>query len=75
MNAWRDDISHEMNVSKELHADINLPKIQLMSQSVNRFLDTEHCTSILPKVMNQHIKRITGTVGTPPITISTTYRK
>jgi hypothetical protein len=32
MNAWRDYISHTIDVSKELYADYNLPKIHLMSQ-------------------------------------------
>jgi hypothetical protein len=31
MNAWRDYISHEIDVSKELDADFNFPKIHLMS--------------------------------------------
>jgi hypothetical protein len=31
MNAWRDYISHEIDVSKELNADINFLKIHLMS--------------------------------------------
>jgi len=34
MNAWRDYISHEIDVSKELDADSNFPKIHLMSHSV-----------------------------------------
>ena len=31
MNAWRDNISHEIDVSKELDADFNIPKIHLIS--------------------------------------------
>jgi len=31
INAWRDYISHEMDVSKELDADFNSLKIHLMS--------------------------------------------
>jgi len=31
MNAWRDYMSHEIDISKELDADFNFPKIQLMS--------------------------------------------
>ena len=31
MNAWRDYISHEMDISKVLDADFNFPKIHLMS--------------------------------------------
>jgi len=31
MNAWRDHISHEIYISKELDADFNFPKIHLMS--------------------------------------------
>jgi len=31
MNAWRDYISHEIDVSKELDANFNFPKIHLMS--------------------------------------------
>jgi len=36
MNAWRDYISHEMDVSKELDADLNFPKIHLMSHWVEQ---------------------------------------
>ena len=31
MNAWQDDISQEIDVSKELDGDFNFPKIHLMS--------------------------------------------
>jgi hypothetical protein len=31
MNAWRDYISHEIDVSKELDANFKIPKIHLMS--------------------------------------------
>jgi len=31
MNAWRNYISHEIDISKELDAEINFPKIHLMS--------------------------------------------
>jgi len=31
MNAWRDYISHEIDISKELDADFNIPKIHLIS--------------------------------------------
>jgi len=31
MNAWRDYISHKIDISKELDADFNFPKIHLMS--------------------------------------------
>jgi len=31
MNAWRDYISHEIDISKELDANFNFPKIHLMS--------------------------------------------
>jgi len=34
MNAWRDYISHEIDVSKELDADFKLPKIHLISHWV-----------------------------------------
>jgi len=34
MNAWRDYIGHERDVSKELDADFNFPKIHLMSHWV-----------------------------------------
>jgi len=36
MNAWRDYISHDMDVSKELDADLNIPKINLMSHWVEQ---------------------------------------
>jgi len=42
---------------------------------LNRFVDTEGCNSILPRNLNMHIKWISRTVGTPPITISTTSCK
>jgi hypothetical protein len=31
MNTWRDYISHEIDISKELDADFNFPKIHMMS--------------------------------------------
>jgi len=31
MNAWRDCISHEIDISKELDADFNFPMTHLMS--------------------------------------------
>jgi hypothetical protein len=36
MNPWPDNISHEMDVSKELDADFNFPKIDLMSHWVQQ---------------------------------------
>jgi len=36
MNAWRDYISHKIDVSKELDADFNFPKIHLMSHWVQQ---------------------------------------
>jgi len=36
MNAWRDHISHEIDVSKELDADSNFPRIHLMSHWVEQ---------------------------------------
>jgi len=36
MNAWRDYISHDMDVSKEVDADLNIPKINLMSHWVKQ---------------------------------------
>jgi len=36
MNAWQDNISHEIDVSKELDADFNIPKIHLMSRWVEQ---------------------------------------
>jgi hypothetical protein len=38
MNAWRDYISHKIDVSKELDADFNFPKIHLMSHWVEPIL-------------------------------------
>jgi len=38
MNAWRDYISHEIDVCKELNADFNFPMIHLMSHSVEQIL-------------------------------------
>jgi len=36
MNCWLDYISHGIDVSKELDADFNLPKIHLMSHCVEQ---------------------------------------
>jgi hypothetical protein len=36
MNAWQDYISHEIDISKELDADFNFPKIHLMSHWVEQ---------------------------------------
>jgi predicted NAD/FAD-dependent oxidoreductase len=36
MKAWRYYISHDIDVSKELDADFNFPKIHLMSHWVNQ---------------------------------------
>jgi hypothetical protein len=36
MNAWRDYINHEIDVSKELDADFTFPKIHLMSHWVKQ---------------------------------------
>ena len=36
MNAWRDYISHELDISKELEADFNFPMIYLMSHWVEQ---------------------------------------
>jgi hypothetical protein len=36
MHAWRDYISHEIDISKEIDADINFPKIHLMSDWVEQ---------------------------------------
>jgi len=36
MNAWRDYISHKIDVSKELDADFNFPKMHLMSHSAEQ---------------------------------------
>jgi len=36
MNAWRDYISHEIDVSKQLDANFNFPKIDLMSHWVEQ---------------------------------------
>jgi hypothetical protein len=33
MNAWREYISNEIDISKEFDADFNFPKIHLMSHS------------------------------------------
>jgi len=36
MNTWRDEISHKIDVSKELDADFNIPKIHLMPHWVQQ---------------------------------------
>ena len=36
MNAWRDYISHEIDVSKEFDADFDFPKIHMMSHWVEQ---------------------------------------
>jgi len=45
MNAWQDYISQEINVSKELDADFNFPKIHLMShwvEQIRRYRALQH---------------------------------
>jgi hypothetical protein len=37
MNAWRDYINHKIDISKELDADFNFPKIHLMSHQAEQF--------------------------------------
>jgi len=74
-NAWRDYISHMIDVSKELDADQNFLKIHLMSHCVEQLVHMEPFNSILPRDMNKHIKRTSSTVGTCPITISPTCGK
>jgi hypothetical protein len=37
MNTWRDYISHEMDVSKQLDPDFNFPKIHLMCHWVEQY--------------------------------------
>jgi hypothetical protein len=37
MNTWRDYISHMIDISKELDADFNFPKIHLMSHWAEQF--------------------------------------
>jgi hypothetical protein len=47
MNAWQDYISHEIDVSKELVADFNFPKIHLMShrvEQIRRYGDVQQCS-------------------------------
>jgi len=36
MNTWQDYISHEIDVSKELDADFNFPKIHMMTHWVEQ---------------------------------------
>ena len=75
MNSWQDHISHEIQVSKELDADFNLPWSTWYLIRSNRFVDTEPSNSFLPREMNKHIKWTSRMAGTPPITISTTCHK
>jgi len=56
MNAWRENISHEIDISKGLDGDFNFRKIHLMSHCANRFVHTEPGNSILASDMNNHIK-------------------
>jgi hypothetical protein len=75
INPWRDYITHEIDVSKELDADINFPKIHFVSHWVEQIRRYRAFQEFVPRDMNKHIKRTSKTVGTPPITISTTCRK
>jgi hypothetical protein len=75
MNPWRDDISHEIDVSKELDADFNFWRSTGYLIGSNRFLVTDPCNSMLPTDMNKHIQRTSRTVETPPIPISTMCRR
>jgi len=43
MNTWWDDISHEIDVSKELDADFNFLKIHLVSHWVKQI---RHCGAL-----------------------------
>jgi hypothetical protein len=48
MNAWWDYISHEIDISKELDADFNFPKIHLMShwvEQIRRYGDLQQYSS------------------------------
>jgi hypothetical protein len=47
MNAWRDYISHEVDVSKELDADFDFRKIHMMShgvEKIRRYSALEQCS-------------------------------
>jgi len=75
INTWQDYISHERHISKELDADFNVWRSTSCFIGSKKFVDTEPGNSILPRDMNKQIKRTLWTVGTPPITISMTFRK
>jgi len=48
MNAWRDYISHQMDFSNELDADVNFPKINLMFdwvEQIRRYGSLQHYTA------------------------------
>ena len=75
MNAWRDYISHEIHLSKELDADFNFPKIHLMSHWAEQICQYGALQQFSAKRHETHIKPTSRTIGTPPITISTTCHK
>jgi hypothetical protein len=76
MNPWWDYISHKVDVSKELHAEINFPKIHLMSHWVKQIRQYGDLQQYSEERHEQaHKTNISRTVGTPPITISPTGGK
>ena len=75
MNAWQDNISHKIDVSKELDADFNLPKIHLRShwaQQIHRYGDLQQHSTERQEVAHKRTSRM---VATPQIRISTTCQK
>ena len=74
-NTWQDHISHEIDVSKELDADFNSPMIHLMSHWVEQIRRYGTLKQYSAERHEQAHKRTSRTVGTPPITISTTCHK
>jgi hypothetical protein len=72
MNATQDQISHKLDVGNELDSNFSILKIHLMSHRVKQICRYGALQQILLRDINKHIIQISETVGTPPITMSTT---
>jgi hypothetical protein len=75
MNTWQDYISHEIDVSKELDADFNIPKIDLISHCVEQIRQYGDLRQYSPERHERAHKSNLKEVWNASITISTTRRK
>jgi hypothetical protein len=75
MNAWRDYISHEIDISKELNANFNILKIHLMSHWAEQICRYGTLQQYSAERYEQAHKPTSRMVRTPPIPISTTCHR